>query len=252
MAEKARHRPRRLDAPVLRADERGRGRPRRRGRAGRPRRRAGAADVARPRGARQRGRRRSPTRCEPALRTRAFDLQHAAAGQGRPTTACAATRRGSPAATSPTRPATSRVQALVEAVRGSYDIPQRWYRLKARLLGLDRLADYDRMASVGGEDVEFGWDEAKRLVLDSFGDFSAVLADTARAVLRRALDRRARAPGKRGGAFCAYTVPSVAPLRDAQLHRAPPRRADARPRARPRPARRRSPGRAGSSSSTRR
>src|SRR5256884_9250550 len=38
------------------------------------------------------------------------------------------------------------VTALVEAVRGRYDIAQRWYRLKARLLGIGRLADYDRMA----------------------------------------------------------------------------------------------------------
>ena len=54
------------------------------------------------------------------------------------------------------------VQALVDAVKGNYDLPRRWYRLKARLLGLDRLADYDRMAAVGGEEVEVGWDEAKR------------------------------------------------------------------------------------------
>jgi oligoendopeptidase F len=32
------------------------------------------------------------------------------------------------------------VQALLEAVRDNYDLPQRWYRLKAQLLGLDRLA----------------------------------------------------------------------------------------------------------------
>ena len=41
------------------------------------------------------------------------------------------------------------MQALVDAVSGRYDIPQRWYTLKAQLLGVDRLADYDRMASVG-------------------------------------------------------------------------------------------------------
>ena len=40
------------------------------------------------------------------------------------------------------------VAALIEAVRARYELPRRWYRLKARLLGLDRLADYDRMAAV--------------------------------------------------------------------------------------------------------
>ena len=38
------------------------------------------------------------------------------------------------------------VTALIDAVRNRYDVPQRWYRLKAQLLGLDRLADYDRSA----------------------------------------------------------------------------------------------------------
>ncbi|HET6506754.1 MAG TPA: M3 family oligoendopeptidase [Baekduia sp.] len=104
------------------------------------------------------------------------------------------------------------VQALVEAVRESYEIPRRWYRLKARLLGLDRLADYDRMASVGGgEERTYEWDEAKDIVLSSFGDFSDVLADGARRFFDEAwIDAPVR-PAKRGGAFCAYTVPSAHP-----------------------------------------
>jgi oligoendopeptidase F len=103
------------------------------------------------------------------------------------------------------------VQALVGAVRESYEIPRRWYRLKARLLGVDRLADYDRMASVGGEEPSIGWDEARDTVLGSFGDFSDVLADGARRFFdERWIDAPVR-PAKRGGAFCAYTVPSVHP-----------------------------------------
>ena len=103
------------------------------------------------------------------------------------------------------------VQALVQAVRESYEIPRRWYRLKARLLGIERLADYDRMASVGGEEPQIGWDEARETVLSSFGDFSGVMADGARRFFQeRWIDAPVR-PAKRGGAFCAYTVPSVHP-----------------------------------------
>ena len=53
------------------------------------------------------------------------------------------------------------VQALVEAVVKRYDIPQRWYALKAQLLGVDRIADYDRMASVARSESQFGWSEVK-------------------------------------------------------------------------------------------
>jgi len=103
------------------------------------------------------------------------------------------------------------VQALVEAVKGAYDVPRRWYTLKAKLLGLDRIADYDRAASVTGDEETIAWDDARDLVLDSFGDFSPVLGDTARRFFdERWIDAPVR-PGKRGGAFCAYTTPSVHP-----------------------------------------
>jgi oligoendopeptidase F len=103
------------------------------------------------------------------------------------------------------------VQALVEAVRGRYELPRRWYRLKARLLGLDRLADYDRMAAVSDDEETIAWADARDMVLDSFAGFSPELADTARAFFdERRIDAPVR-PGKRGGAFCSYTVPSAAP-----------------------------------------
>ena len=103
------------------------------------------------------------------------------------------------------------VRALVSAVQGRYDIPQRWYALKARVLGLDRLADYDRMASVADEESEFGWREARELVLDAYGSFSGELQSAAHRFFDEAwIDAPVR-PGKRPGAFCAYTVPSQHP-----------------------------------------
>ena len=103
------------------------------------------------------------------------------------------------------------VAALIEAVRGRYELPRRWYRLKAQLLGLDRLADYDRMAAVTDADEDIPWARAQELVLGSFDDFAPELAATARAFFEdRRIDAPVR-PGKRGGAFCSYTVPSKAP-----------------------------------------
>jgi oligoendopeptidase F len=103
------------------------------------------------------------------------------------------------------------VRALVAAVQARYDIPQRWYALKARVLGLDRLADYDRMASMASEESEFGWREARELVLDAYGSFSSELEGAAHRFFEEAwIDAPVR-PGKRPGAFCAYTVPSQHP-----------------------------------------
>ena len=157
----------------------------------------------------------------------------------RPTTGCVSyPSAGSRAATSPTRRATSRCRRSSTRSQARYDIPQRWYALKAQLLGLDQLADYDRMASVATLDEEFGWDEATR-----------ARARRVRVVLARARRRRrsgsstsrgstrrcGRASGP--GAFCAYTVPSHHPYLLLNWTVAPARRAHARARARPRPAR---------------
>ena len=103
------------------------------------------------------------------------------------------------------------VQALIEAVRGRYELARRWYRLKAGLLGIERLADYDRMAAVTEDEETVPWAEARELVLDSYASFSPELADLVGQFFDgRWIDAPVR-PAKRGGAFCAYTVPSVHP-----------------------------------------
>jgi oligoendopeptidase F len=103
------------------------------------------------------------------------------------------------------------VQALIEAVRGRYEIPRRWYRLKARLLGVERLADYDRMAAVTSDDVTFPFARAREIVLDCYTSFSPELGQVAgRFFEDRRIDAPVR-PAKRGGAFCASGVPSVEP-----------------------------------------
>ena len=100
------------------------------------------------------------------------------------------------------------VRALIEAVRSRYELARRWYRLKARLLNVDRLADYDRMAPVSNEDLRVTWPEACEV---SYSGFSPRLGSLVERFFdEHWIDAPARA-GKRGGAFCAYTVPSVHP-----------------------------------------
>jgi oligoendopeptidase F len=103
------------------------------------------------------------------------------------------------------------VAALIAAVRGRYEIPRRWYRLKAKLLGVDRLADYDRMAAMTKDEVTFGFAQAREIVHDCYSSFSPELgALVARFFDERHIDAPVR-PAKRGGAFCAGAAPSVFP-----------------------------------------
>ncbi len=103
------------------------------------------------------------------------------------------------------------VNALIEAVVSNYSLPQRWYRLKAQVLGIDKLADYDRMASVADTEQEFGWDEGVSIVRDAYHSFSPELADVVGRFLDEPwIDAPVR-PGKRGGAFAAPVTPSHHP-----------------------------------------
>jgi oligoendopeptidase F len=103
------------------------------------------------------------------------------------------------------------VQALVEAVKGRYELARSWYRTKAKLLGIDRLADYDRMAAIATDDRRIEWDEGREIVQSAFDSLSPRAGD----VVSRFFDERwidaPPAPDKRGGAFSASTVPSVHP-----------------------------------------
>jgi oligoendopeptidase F len=103
------------------------------------------------------------------------------------------------------------VQALIEAVRGRYELPRRWYRLKARLLGVEQLADYDRMAPVTEDEVTYTYTQAREIVLDCYSSFSSELGAAAKQFFDgKYIDAPVR-PAKRGGAFCASAVPSVHP-----------------------------------------
>ena len=103
------------------------------------------------------------------------------------------------------------VEALVEAVIGRYDIARRWYRLKARMLGLERLADYDRVAPLAEAERHVPYGEARELVLDCYRGFSPELGATAEEFFTGDYIDAPPLPGKRGGAFCSYAVPSAHP-----------------------------------------
>jgi oligoendopeptidase F len=103
------------------------------------------------------------------------------------------------------------VEALIEATTSRYDVARRYYRLKARLLGLDRLDHYDRFAPVSIDSAKTAWDGAREIVVGAYADFS----DEAGAIVARFFDDEwidaPVRPDKRTGAFCATTVPGVHP-----------------------------------------
>lgn len=102
----------------------------------------------------------------------------------------------------------ARMQSVTEA---NYDIAHRYYRLKARLLGLDKLATYDQYAPVATKLPSCNYTDGRDMVLAAFGRFDPTMQNIARQFFDHSwIDAEVR-PGKRGGAFSASIVPSVHP-----------------------------------------
>ncbi|MGD2062058.1 MAG: M3 family oligoendopeptidase [Nitrospirota bacterium] len=103
------------------------------------------------------------------------------------------------------------VEALLTACEAGLPIVARYYRLKRHLLGLDELLDYDRYAPLADATETIPWTRARDLVLAAYRAFSPRVATIAEEFFSRRWIDAATRPGKRGGAFCASTVPSVHP-----------------------------------------
>ncbi len=105
------------------------------------------------------------------------------------------------------------VDALASAVRDAYPrLSHRYYRMKARWLGMEVMNHWDRNAPLPETpQATIGWDEAKNTVLAAYQRFSPDMAEIARSFFdRNWIDAPVR-PGKSPGAFAHPTVPSAHP-----------------------------------------
>ena len=105
------------------------------------------------------------------------------------------------------------VEALASAVEAAYPrLSHRYYRIKARWLGKEKLEYWDRNAPLPeDDDREIPWREARECVLGAYGDFSPELAGVVRRFFERPWIDAPLRPGKAPGAFCHPTVTSAHP-----------------------------------------
>jgi oligoendopeptidase F len=105
------------------------------------------------------------------------------------------------------------VDALVQATKEGYpSLSHRYYRMKARWLGLGKLEYWDRNAPLPGAPQRvIPWAEAREIVLDSYRAFSPKLAVLGEQFFTRCWIDAGPRPGKDSGAFSHPTVPDVHP-----------------------------------------
>ncbi|MBW7057912.1 M3 family oligoendopeptidase [Paracoccus bogoriensis] len=105
------------------------------------------------------------------------------------------------------------VEALRNAVTAAYPrLSHRYYALKARWLGLDKLQVWDRNAPLPSDTPRLiDWSEAQATVLDAYAGFSPELADLARPFFEKGWIDAGVKPGKAPGAFAHPTVTTAHP-----------------------------------------
>jgi oligoendopeptidase F len=103
------------------------------------------------------------------------------------------------------------VETLLSVCTESAPVFQRYFRLKATWMGLEKLRRYDLYAPLASSDRRIPWDEAVQTVLDTFSSFDPRVGSLAKRVFAdNHIDSELR-KGKKGGAFCATVLPSQTP-----------------------------------------
>ena len=103
------------------------------------------------------------------------------------------------------------VDILLEVCRSNASIFQRYFQLKARWLGVEKMRRYDIYAPVVSTETRYDFTDAADLVLTSYERFDPSIAQLAERVFsENHLDSEVR-KGKRGGAFCSTISPDLTP-----------------------------------------
>src|SRR5258706_6542673 len=103
------------------------------------------------------------------------------------------------------------VKTMMEVTESNYGAAHDYFRLKAKLLQLPKLALHDQYAPVGKEVRSFPYDRAKHVILDAFEAFDPSFRQIAGEFFTKHwIDAEIR-KGKRGGAFCASPSPQLHP-----------------------------------------
>ena len=103
------------------------------------------------------------------------------------------------------------VETLLDICQKNAVVFQRFFNLKAQLLGMKKLRRYDIYAPVTKSDKKFSFDKTVELIFDSLNQFDPSFTQIAKRILdKNHVDSQVR-KGKRSGAFCATINPEIAP-----------------------------------------
>jgi oligoendopeptidase F len=104
------------------------------------------------------------------------------------------------------------VDSMVSVVSENFGIVEDYYLAKKKWMGLDEIFDYDRYAPIHESKLKYEYDDAKKIVLDSFNKFSPAIGESAALFFDKNWIHAPSKQGKRGGAYCSGGTPDKHPL----------------------------------------
>jgi oligoendopeptidase F len=103
------------------------------------------------------------------------------------------------------------VEAMMQVIESNYALAHRYFSLKAKLLGIDKLEIYDQYAPLDEVKKTITYDQAGTKIISAIGKFSAQFANIAQQFFENSWIDAAPRQGKVGGAFCSPINPAIHP-----------------------------------------
>ncbi|MBM3465789.1 MAG: M3 family oligoendopeptidase, partial [Armatimonadetes bacterium] len=104
------------------------------------------------------------------------------------------------------------VQTMLSVVEENYPLAHRYFKMKAKILGLGKLELYDQYAPVGKVSLKYDIDQATRTVLAAYSAFDKKFGEMAGEFFEKKWIDLYPRPGKRSGAFCYSPAPDIHPF----------------------------------------
>lgn len=103
------------------------------------------------------------------------------------------------------------IETMMEVCKENKGIFQKFFKLKAKKIGLKKLERWDVYAPAELKEKSFDWQETKKIVLESFDKFWPEFGKKAKQIIDEEHVDLMPKKGKRGGAFCATVTPKISP-----------------------------------------
>ena len=121
------------------------------------------------------------------------------------------------------------VKTMMAVAEANYGLAHDYFRLKAKLLKLPRLALYDQYAPVGKEVRPFPYDQARQVILGSVRRLRSEVSPNRRGIFCQKLDRCRNSQRQTRRRLLRFAFAAAASLYSVQLRRQSARRHDRRP-----------------------